>query len=353
MAGPRRAAAQQDEEVFEDLPSNGGLPADGGADLGALMDDEDDEDLEVADEGDEEEGDEDGAREDEEDGGDEGGEEADDQPAAAAVVEFDPKDVVILTGRIEAMELREAQATQAKTRAEGDITRAKAAMEAAMEAGNTKDSIAAQEDFANAKIALENANGAINAIAGHKAALTRDAQALLARAPRNAQGQIILDQKVEAAPARAAATAPKVAPAVQKWLGDNKWYGDPKFSAQATTLQGLDSALAKENKLKKGSPEYLRELGTRFNRVFPGIYKMDGKPLATGARQRGNGNGRGGPIPAGDGGAGRPAPKPQGGKVVLTNQDLKDMAKFGMDPDSKAARRSWLTEKRALAAKEA
>jgi hypothetical protein len=117
-------------------------------------------------------------------------------------------------------------------------------------------------------------------------------------------------------------------------------------------MRGLDQELASEGKIDKNTPAYFAELGKRFNRVYPGLYKgLDGKPIATGQRERGRGAGDGNAIPssAGGGSGTRPSGTPDPKSIRLTSDDIKQMAKFGFE-DTPTNRRSWLTEKRAMAA---
>lgn len=351
MAGKPSDSTDREEEVFTDLHGNVDEPApieDGGGDLDDLpatlpakQDKELDPDLEVV----------------------------DDEPVAPAiteaepepevpepvaapqepeVVEFDPKDAQNLALRARNLELRKAHATSAQTSATASLERAKAAYLAAQESGDSKAALAAWEEFADAKVALARVADAIASMAGEENGLRDEFNSLAAKAPKDADGKPIFTEKVVKRVAPQPSQPNKI---VAQFLKSNQWFSDPKHAAKATVMRGLDAELASEGKIEKGSAAYFAELGRRFNRVYPGVYKgLDGKPIATGQRERGRGAGDGAAIPSSAGGgsgtrqSGTPDPK----SIRLTSDDIKQMAKFGFE-DTPANRRTWLTEKRAMA----
>lgn len=260
---------------------------------------------------------------------------------------FDPRDVQVITASFEAITAREQNATATQTRAKSDIEAANAALEAALEAGDTKANVKATNALADAKVALQMSTGDLASIAQEKQQLAGRAQKVIDAAPKDAAGRPIIDKVVRAqgkvSEARQS-TASKLAP---QFLKHNPWFTDPKHATTRAILHSLDADLAKEKKLDKNSAEYFTELGRRFNKVKPGLFKTpDGKMIATGTRQR-----AGGPlVPSGGGGGGNPPPT--GSDVRLTNEDLGLMRTFGMDPDNKNQRRQWLATKRELAADE-
>lgn len=285
---------------------------------------------------------------------DEVDEEIEEVPAQAAVEGFDPKDVQIVVLQSSALEQREKTTKSAQERAKADAEEAKTAIIAAKESGDSKAEVTAMEKFADAKAAYQTAAAQLENIATEKAGIASRAQALMARAPKGADGKPILTEKVEAREARAAGTKVvepgqgKGSKLTAKFLGHNAWFNDPKQAAAKETLLGIDRAMAKEGKLDKNDPVYFKEMGTRFNKLHPGVYKdLDGKPIATGQRQRGSGT----PVPggAGGGGGGGGGSQQQAGKVRLTSADLDQMRVFGLDPSDMKARRAWLNEKIAAA----
>jgi hypothetical protein len=271
-------------------------------------------------------------------------EEVEDKPAAAAVSDFDPKDVQIVLLETRNLEAREERVKSDKARAESDLLAAKAELERAKEAGETKAEIAAMEKFADAKTAHGNAVNALENIEGEKRGLAGRARDLIAKAPKNEKGEAILDGSHRAATVEAPAKA-KGSKLIPKFQEKNPWFSDAKYAAQAATLRGIDAGMAAEKKLNKNDPAYFDELGRRFNKVYPGLYKgLDGKVIATGQRQRGSGT----PVPgSGGGGGGNGGGGERGGKVKITREDLVQMPKFGMDPSNMKHRAIWLTEKRA------
>lgn len=364
MAGPKKGD-DDDFEVFTDLQGNPDKDDQSAADqLDALAfgaDDEiSDDDLEVSqDDGQggkaaaEDDGQDDGQGDDDQGGADDG--QGDDGEAELeADPGVDPKDIEIITLRSEMLEGRENTAKGAKDRAEQDLKDAEDAMLAAKEAGDSKADVEASKKFAKATVALQTAENNLVEIGTAKRQLAGLAQALIAKLPKDAEGKPVMPQHgARPAPRReATGRAPtqqgsKLAPT---FFAKNKWFNDPKFKAQRATLLGLDSALKAEGKLDMNSPAWFDELGKRFNKVYPGVYKnLDGKPVATGERRRGVGT----QAPGEGGGGGQPARQQQGGKVMLTNNDLSLMRKFGMDPENKDHRKNWLIEKRAAAAQEA
>jgi hypothetical protein len=359
----RPARAQRDEveeEVFTDLRGN---PDTDAPDLikDMTLDEEltadaqerrkvraeHDADLEIVDEDDDDELDDEGA-DGEDDEGDE--EVVAPEPVVAATegeIIFDPKDAQILAGQAQNLDAREATAKSNADRAKADIEQLKADLEAAQEAGESKKVVNLIDKLADAKVAAANAAGDLQGLVRERQGLIQRAQSLLSKARKDAAGNPIME---------IVRAEPKVQPARQgsqlfpKFLKQNPWFNDQKNADKVVALRGLDAALNKEGKLDKNSPEYFDELGRRFNRVYPGLYKtLDGKLIATGRRQRNNGRGAA-PVPSGGGGGG-------GGRVNvreirLDNSDLAQMRKFGMDPQNKEHLRQWLSTKRADAARE-
>jgi hypothetical protein len=340
------------EEVFTDLSGNpDGTPA-AEADelergLAALSRDKDeipDDDLEVVDE-DAEDG---TAAAGAADGDEEGEEDEDGEAETGTASDFDPKDVQLLLAQAEVLDEREKAAKTAETQATADIAAARAKMKAAKEAGDTDGDIDATDAYTKATIALENAKAAVSGITAQKATLGVRAKELFAKAPKDADGNAIVDGSAGPTKKQREVAAEKPSKLVPKFKSANKWFGNAQYAKQQKRLLELDRGLGAEGVLSKNDPAYFKELGIRFNREFPGLYRdLDGKPIATGQRQRGSGA----PIPGnGGGGAAGRTDKTPASKVSLVEADIEQMRKFNMDPDNMEHRRSWLAEKRSLAA---
>lgn len=352
---PRR---DQDLEIFTDL--NGTPEKTVGADVELLTDDklrkadedeDDDEDLEIADETDGADGDDTEVGEEEE--AEEEAESADaagDETAQAdPEILFNPADVQVIIAESNNLELRENAEKAALERAKTDAADAKAAMEKAMEDGDSKAHGNAAEKFADAKGAYQTASARLENITSEKNALKGRAQAVIAKAPKNDKGEAIVDKIVFVKPAGGTKTPAKSAGS--KLMGDflkqNPWFNDPAKKSLREKLLGIDRALAADGKLDKNSKEYFAELGKQFNKLHPGVYKnLDGKLVATGQRQRGAGPGVPGSGGGGGGGGGSQQPAV---KIRLTSEDVAQMRIFNLDPDDKKVRRSWLNEKIATA----
>lgn len=282
--------------------------------------------------------------------GTEAEEEEEVQDPNAGASDFDPKDVIILTKDAELLDTREATFTAGETRAKADVDAALAAMKTAKEAGDTDGDINATKAYTAATIALRDAQDGLKQVATDKAGLKTRAQDLFARAPKDAEGKPVLNgqKQVERKAVKTEANKNQPSKLADAFRKLNPWFGHAKYKEQTDLLRKLDAGLAAEGRLDKNTPAYFTELGRRMNAEKPGIYKnLDGKPIATGQRQRGSGT----PIPGGGGGGGGGNETPAN-QVKLTSTDLTEMRKFGMDPDSKDHRRQWLQSKREIAVKD-
>jgi hypothetical protein len=285
---------------------------------------------------------------------DEGEEPAAEEAAPAAAqaegeIIFDPKDVQIVVGEANALDAREAVAKRDEERFKAERDRLNADLEAAQDAGDSKKVVRLTNDLADL-VANQRQNAVdLQTIAHQRADVKARANALLARAPRDAAGNPVVDQVVRAQ-TKAAPAQQQGSKLTPQFLQHNKWFTDPKYASKAAVLRALDRDLSAEGKLDKDTPEYFVELGKRFNRLHPGIIKTtDGRAIATGTRTRGNGSGAA-PVPSGTSGVQRQPVNPK--EVKLDNADLREMRRFGMDPAIPAHRRQWLFDKRQLAAKE-
>jgi len=246
-------------------------------------------------------------------------------PAMRAIYE---RDVEIIRQRAATLQSQETFVRSQKDQTVKTIEAAKKALKAAMEEGDTDAEIEANETILNARQVYNTAIQAEHEVENYKRNLRSEAQNLLARK----------DQSF--APAQKKNDGSSLFP---KWRTKNAWFDDTKHSPQRVALIGLDAALSAEGKLDMNTPEYFSELGRRFNRVYPGMYKdSDGRQIATGKRKRG----RGPSVPSGGS-----APRARStNKIRLTSDDKDIMEKFGMDPDDESHRRRWLAEKRSQAA---
>lgn len=165
----------------------------------------------------------------------------------------------------------------------------------------------------------------------------------MAAAPRDAQGNLLVDKPVYEA------RRPKASKLAADFHKHNPWFADPKNANMATVLSTIDSDIANEKKLNRDDPAYFEEMGRRFNKLYPGKFKMpNGKAVATGQRQR-----RIGPaVPGGSSGDGTNVVHLNPREVRLTNEDLAIMRTFEME-DTPANRKQFLLSKRELVAQEA
>lgn len=362
---PRRGN-DEDLEIFTDL-NGGASPADAsdamllddvsklGKEKGSKKNDDDDEDddLEIVDdaEGDEDGDDDAGEGDDKDESGEGEGAEAAAEEEADPEILFDPKDVQLIIAESKALEGRETTVKADEARAKADAESAKEAMAKAMEDGDTKAHVAAAEKFADAKGAIQTAAAKLENITGEKTALAARANACLAKAPKNEKGEAIVDKIVFKKSAGASPSGKTAGSKLaSKFTELNPWFNDAAKKGMREVLLGIDRALAAEKKLDKNSKEYFTELGKRFNKLHPGVFKdLDGKLVATGTRQRGAGQ----QIPGSGGGGGGQKDQQAKGKIRLTSDDVKQMRIFNVDPDDPKVRRAWLNEKIASATRDA
>lgn len=317
------------------LPEEGDI-LDDESDLSPQADDADDDDYEVEyveDGDDEDEGDSD-------DGGD--GDDIDiyyteqiSQARREAAEQVYQRDVQLIRQRADSLQSKEGYVASQKENAQRLLESAKAALKTAKEDGETDAEIAANEQFFQARQLLQTAEAAEKEIANQKEALKSDAKKLLDRRREIDSGGGQPQQ-----PRGGSKLFPK-------WQSHNKWFDDPKHSAKRIALAGIDAALTAEGKLDKDTPKYFEELGRRFNKLYPGVYRtVDGKQVATGKRQR-----RPGPGVPGSAGTKNLKKKRS---IRLEASDRDTMEKFGMDPQNKEHLRRFLAEKKSqLARKQA
>jgi hypothetical protein len=373
---PRRAAAASTapgevDEVFTDLrgaPDSGsGLApslADDPADLIEELDEElteaqrqrlkdEDEDLEVVDQ------DPDPEDEDQDDDADDhtGSEVTEPDPVAAPMQvgdAYDPRDIQIINAQAETLELRENTAKAAVTRAGEDIAAAKKALKAAKESGDSDAEVDATTALGRAMTAEVTANNQLADYAVQRSQLVQRAQQVVARAPKGADGKPILDKPYVPTTTQARTAGSSLFP---KFRQHNAWFDKPENAGKREVLIALDKELAAEKKLDKNTSTYFDELGKRFNKIHPGVFRtLDGKPVATGTTQQ-----RRGAAPIPNGGAGGMSQRKDGangGKfnpkaVKLTTEDLRQMREFQMDPSNREHKKQWLASKRELAAQDA
>ena len=121
---------------------------------------------------------------------------------------------------------------------------------------------------------------------------------------------------------------PKVTPATQAWLGQNKWFGRKGFFAETVAVRQLDNQLATERS-DKGSAEYFRELNRRIQSEIPDLGGKVRRAFK--------------PAQAGGGSAVAPVSRSQSvrtdgaGKrrVTLDRQDIQTMRDLKLDPTNK------------------
>lgn len=229
---------------------------------------------------------------------------------------------------------REAFAKGKKGDAERTLESSTAAIKAAKEAGDTDAEMKAQKDYLDARDTIAKSDQALSFIEGARRGL------------RGELDKIGFDPKTNSfkegpEPAARGTALPDT---TKKFLAANKWFNDPRFKTSADLMRSLDNDLAAEKKLKVCSTEYYAELTTRFNRVKPGLARgLDGKLVATGARQRGTGQGQSSVSPSS---GARQRPVDVKG-IKLDRSDLENMRTFQMDTSDPKQRAAYLREKRA------
>lgn len=252
------------------------------------------------------------------------------------------KDVELIASRAENLDIRESHFKTAKTNAEKTLTTAAARLKAAKEAGNTDDEIAAQQEWLDARDTVRSADAAFGQIETTRNMLRGELSKLGYDPKTNSFARATAATGTER---QRSAPASKHAPAFLK--ANAAWLQDVKNRAHVEALAAMDKALLAEGKIDKDDLKYFEELGKRFNRYKPGLIRsLDGKLVATGSRQRGNG---GGVTPS----TGVARQSTDENATKLTNADLKEIRKFGMDPNDKKVRANWLREKRSMARSEA
>jgi hypothetical protein len=104
---------------------------------------------------------------------------------------------------------------------------------------------------------------------------------------------------------------------------------DPSKRAHLAYLLEVDKELAATGHNPQ-SADYFKELTKRMNKTFPelGVRHLDGKPPASGQRQRGGG--KGSPVAAAKQTTGTP-PAQNGNRVKLDQSDLRMLRTLKMD----------------------
>lgn len=129
--------------------------------------------------------------------------------------------------------------------------------------------------------------------------------------------------------------APKLNPLTAKWLSQNAWMNDKRYTAQIMTTRAIDSQMAQQG-WDPSTPEYFVELDSRINDVVK-------VPKAAAETPRPPPKPRLSPVaPAGDGGDTMPR---NPNKVVLTKADLASMERVGLDVRNKDHLREYARNK--------
>lgn len=128
-------------------------------------------------------------------------------------------------------------------------------------------------------------------------------------------------------------TQSKPPPLAVKWIETNKgWFLNPKFKAHHNFVRTIDEAIVAEG-YDPQSAEYYKELDRRIDQAFPALRK---KPQAV-------------TSPVGAVGS-RPAVNRSKRTIVLTREDLANMARYKLDPNNEVHRREYALSKRAHSA---
>lgn len=126
-------------------------------------------------------------------------------------------------------------------------------------------------------------------------------------------------------------TAAQVPAGAQAWLDKNPWYQRPEYQPAARLAEQLDVVLQSEG-FTTADPEMYVELNRRLVAAMPKMAKVVGE-VTTQRQTRTPG------PPTGSSSAdGKSTPT----KRTLTNADLAEMSKFGMNPDNMEHRKIWL-----------
>lgn len=235
---------------------------------------------------------------------------------------------------------REANANERKTRAERMLQTAETRLLAAKESGDSKAEIAIQNEILDAREMQRTSAAALQGIENQRGALRIQLSRLGYTGKVNDQGQPVFTQTK---PQGQSSEQPRHSKFAQQFMTQNKWMNDPKYAAARARFHELDAEMSAAGK-DFDDPRYFAELGAKFNREFPGIYRgLDGKPVATGRQQRGAAA-----APAGSGvmpssGA---ASRASVSSIRLNNQDIRTMKAFHMDPKNKEHLREFLANKR-------
>jgi hypothetical protein len=118
-----------------------------------------------------------------------------------------------------------------------------------------------------------------------------------------------------------------------RWQAHNAaWMNDPAKRGHLAFLKELDKEMAASGRNPQ-TEDYYKEMTRRMNKEFPslGVRHIDGKPPASGQRQRGGG--KGSPV-AGAKPSNGSAPN-QSNKVQLTAEDLRMMRTLKLDTSNK------------------
>jgi hypothetical protein len=274
------------------------------------------------------------------------------EPDTSAAEEHDlqlrAKDLEMAGLQAQMLDQQEAFAKRAKTDAEKALTTSTARLKTAKESGNTDDEIAVEQEILNHRDTIRDADTRLAQLEQGRG-LIRRRLAEIGYDPQTKELARRTPAKDTADPntARKTAAQPqgKFSKLGPQFLKANAWMADAKYADDALVLRALDKKLLSEGKLDMHTPAYFTELAARFNRVRPGLVKgLDGKLVATGSRERGNGSGKGaGVTPSATGGRGTASEE---GADRLDNSDLRNMKRFGLDPNSKKHRAAYLREKK-------
>lgn len=195
-------------------------------------------------------------------------------------------------------------AVTAKAGVEGEIAQIESAMEAAIEAGNTKDQIKLTKQLANAQGRLEKVEGWLN------------------RNPEPKPGE---RREVPQREARPKSGADRFAPAARPWYEQNKsWFDDPKATAERAVVQALDSELSEEG-FDPASDTWYAELNKRLYAKLPHLKKGGGQ----GQNRRQQGRQRTAGVDRDSDG---PTPRDSSSRTELSTEDRRNMRNFRLDP---------------------
>lgn len=150
-----------------------------------------------------------------------------------------------------------------------------------------------------------------------------------------------IEAETKAAPARSDN------PELDAWKKRNAWFSDPSKQSARMLAIGVDRELAAQG-LDPKSRAYFEAMDERMAKAFPELYRGRKQGRSGQQQQRRRNPGRGDVLPP----ASSAATGKQPNRVVLNQQDVRTMKRFGLDPQNKDHVRAFAAERRASLARD-